>query len=251
MAAVDCSAGIELPVSPLFKPVELAAGDNVELMQLDVASDEPASSVSAAPTNISRTKAVFLSLLLPGAGHFYLGEKGRGEVFVGAEIISWAGAAAFQIYGNWKEDDFVRFAEEHAGIDPNGKDEEFFKNLTFYDSREDYNTAGRIIDPNDPYYPNTDDYYWQWDNDESKSSYRDMRNTSETAFRNRDFSIGLAVFNRIIAGIDAFRLARKITGTKVDIFGKGQGDGDGIKFDIDANPFGNNPKFVLTLSRRF
>ena len=248
-AAGDCRAEIELPVSPLFRPLELAAGNNPDLMQLDVPADQPAPTAPLKPKNVSRTKAVFLSLLLPGSGHFYLGEKGRGEVFIGAEVVSWAGVAAFQIYGNWKEDDYVSYAEQHAGIQPEGKDEEFFKNLTFYDSRDEYNTSGRIIDPNDPYYPNTPDWYWQWDSDESKSSYRDIRNQSETAYRNRDFAIGMAVLNRIIAGIDAFRLARKIVGTKVEDFAPG--DAEGVEFDIDANPFGSNPKFKLTVSRQF
>jgi len=248
-AAADCCADINLPASPLFQPIELAAEPNLDIPIYDTPSDEPAAGGYVAPKSISKTKAVFYSLLLPGAGHYYLGENGRGEVFTGAEIVSWAGIAAFQIYGNWKEDDYVRFAEEHAGVSSGGKDEDFYKNLTFYDSREDYNTAGRIIDPGDPYYPNTRAYYWQWDSDESQSHYRDIRNQSETAFRNRDFMIGLAVFNRIIAGIDAFRLARKIANTRVDQFGGGTDEG--VKFGLKVNPFGDNPKFEIKLSRKF
>ena len=44
---------------------------------------------------LSKSKAVLLTLLAPGAGHFYIGEKGRGEVFMGAEVVSWLGFFAF------------------------------------------------------------------------------------------------------------------------------------------------------------
>ncbi|MEW5924182.1 MAG: hypothetical protein AB1746_09355 [Candidatus Zixiibacteriota bacterium] len=243
-----CMARVDLPVSPLYGPIELAVNDNIQMKEFEVPSDSP---TAPAPDQkkISKSKAVFLSLLMPGAGHFYLDEKGRGEVFVGTEIVSWAGAAAFQIYGKWKEDDYIDYAVKHAGIDPAGKSEDFYKNLTFYDSRMDYNTAGRVIDPGDPYYPNTSAYYWDWENDASRSFYRGMRNDSETAFRNRDFMIGVAIFNRIIAGIDAFRLARKKIHSRVDQFGGGLGKD--VKLAFKANPFGNNPKVEIKLSRRF
>lgn len=243
-----CKADIDLPISPLYGPIELAVNDNIQMKEFEIPSEDPASSAPA-QKKISKSKAVFLSLLMPGAGHFYLDEKGRGEVFIGAEIVSWAGVAAFQIYGKWKEDDYKDYAVRHAGIDPDGKDEDFYKNLTFYDSRMDYNTAGRVIDPGDPYYPNTPEYYWDWDSDGSRSLYRGMRNDSETAYRNRDFMIGVAIFNRIIAGIDAFRLARKKIHNRVDQFG---GDlGKDVKLAFKANPFGSNPKVEVKLSRRF
>lgn len=243
-----CMAAIDLPVSPLYRPIELAVKNNMQMKEFEISSENPAAPAPATK-KVSKSKAVFLSLLMPGAGHFYLDEKGRGEVFIGAEIVSWAGVAAFQIYGNWKEDDYKDYAVKHAGIDPDGKGDEFYRNLTFYDSRMDYNTAGRVIDPGDPYYPNTTEYYWDWDSDASRSLYRGMRNDSETAYRNRDFMIGVAIFNRIIAGIDAFRLARKKIHNRVEQFG---GDlGKDIKLAVKANPFGSNPKVEIKLSRRF
>lgn len=244
----NCRAKIDLPISPLYGPVEMAVNDNLQMKKFDVPGDEP-TAAPAGPKSISKSKAVFLSLLMPGAGHFYLDEKGRGEVFVGAEVVSWAGVAAFQIYGKWKEHDYINFAEKHAGIDPAGKNDDFYKNLTFYDSREDYNTAGRVIDPGDPYYPNTASFYWDWDTDNSRNSYRGMRNDSETAYRNRDFMIGMAVLNRVIASIDAFRLARKKLNSRVDKF---RGDlGNDVKLSFKANPFGSNPKVSIKLTRRF
>jgi len=95
-------AGIELPQSKINMQLALAAGGAVN--QGTMISLTPVSSgqVHSTGRSISRTKAIGLSLLLPGAGHFYIGEKGRGEVFIGAEAVSWIGAAAFYIYVKWR-----------------------------------------------------------------------------------------------------------------------------------------------------
>lgn len=239
------SAEVKLPISPISRPVSLTLNRDIDSKNLDTPADYTGNPVAHQPK--SKTKAIFLSLLLPGAGHLYLGERGRGEVFMGGEAVSWAGFLAFRIYGSWKKNDYMRFAEDHAGIDPTGKDEEFYKNLTFYDSREDYNRSGRIIDPSGAYYPNSRTYYWQWDSDSSRDRYRDMRNTSKAAFRNATFMIGVAVVNRIVAGIDAFRLAKKLASRSMTEFGFN----DGLKFDFKANPFGSNPKVKICISHRF
>jgi hypothetical protein len=199
--------------------------------------------------HVSRTKAVLLSLIFPGAGHYYAGEKGRAEVFAGAEVATWIGVLAFNTYGNWKKDDYINLAQTHAGVNPTGQDEEFYKNLAFYENRNDYNTAGRIINPDAPYYPNTRAYNWQWDDAASRKEYRSVRNSSKSAFRKATFMIGVAVFNRIIAGIDTFRILRKIgTQVKEDEFSS---KGEGIKFKVKGSPFGENRGVTLAISHRF
>jgi len=195
----------------------------------------------------SKAKAIVLSLLAPGAGHFYLGEKGRGEVFMGAEVVSWAGFFAFRTAAGWKEDDYIRFAEKYAGIDPSGKNDDFYRNLTFYNTTEEYNESGRIINPGSPYYyPNTG-YDWYWPDDDTRGEYRDMRNSSESYYRKATFMIGVAIVNRIIASIDAIRLVKKHSQNKDATFGMIKN----VKVKVKANPFGSNPNVGLTLSHRF
>ncbi len=236
------SAEINLPLTPINDPV-------IFKMYAGTTAAEPNNSADAINfpehRSFSKTKAVLLTMLVPGAGHFYLGQKGRGEVFMGAEAVAWAGFFAFRIYGNWRKDDYVRYAQAHAGIDPNGKDDDFYGQLSFYDSREDYNTAGRLYNPGDPYYPDISTYYWQWDTDESREYYRDVRNSSQSSYRKATFMIGVAVFNRIVAGIDVFRLAGKLKKRpEYDDTGK-------FKLHVDADVFSRDPGLTLTLSRRF
>jgi len=238
----SAKAEINLPLSPINNSV-------VYESYLTTQTGDPNISPEAVEYNdvrpISKTKAVLLTMLVPGSGHFYMGQKGRGEVFMGAEAVAWAGFFAFRIYGNWREDDYIRYAEEHAGIDPEGKDDDFYGRLSFYDSREDYNTAGRLYNPGDPYYPDTPEYYWMWDSQTSREYYRDIRNSSQSSYRKATFMIGVAVANRIIAAIDVFRLAGKMNRQSQ------YGDTGKYNFHVDADMFSRDPGLTLTLSRRF
>ncbi|UCD95436.1 MAG: hypothetical protein JSU69_05135 [Candidatus Zixiibacteriota bacterium] len=239
-------AGISVPLSPINTPVQPMYADLDKYAQIDDTSSANQGDQPPIVKPKSMTKAILLSFLLPGAGHFYLGEKGRGEVFAGGEVVSWAGFIGFRMYGDWKEDDYIKYAVEHADIDPSGKDEEFYKNLTFYDSRDEYNEAGRLYDYG-PFYPADRSHYWQWDGDDSRDQYRDIRNASKSAYRKATFMIGVAVVNRIIAGIDSFRLAKRLA----DRARSGYGAADGTKVKFSVNPFSRDPGFKVTISHRF
>ncbi len=233
--------------SPLDLPVKHALLNESR----DFGGSDQQKEKKATTHGLSKTKAVALSLLLPGAGQYYAGAKGRAEVFIGAEVAVWAGVLAFHTYGNWKEDDYIRYAERHAGIDPSGKNDDFYKNLTFYNNREDYNTAGRIINPTAPYYPYTQSFYWQWESDDARTTYRSIRNSSKTAFRKATFMIGMAVFNRIIAGIDSFRIVSRMAQQTEQENEFSKVDDTKIKVKFNANPFSRNPSIALKLLRQF
>jgi len=237
-------AKIDFTLTPINDPVVY---DNV--IEAKTGNPNIASSTGdiSEKKSYSKAKAVLLTMLVPGAGHFYLGQKGRGEVFMGTEVVAWAGFFAFRIYGNWREDDYIRYAQEHAGIDPDGKDDDFYGRLSFYNSRDDYNTAGRLYNPGDPYYPDISTYYWYWDSDDSREKYRDIRNGSQSSYRKATFMIGVAIVNRIIAGIDVFRLAGKMKSRSSSEYS----NAGKTKLKINTNLFSRDPGLSLTLSHRF
>ena len=244
-----CLAEINIPPGIMNSPVNLEnkmiATNSLKSGELEsVDQNEPAVDYSKK----SYSKAVILSILLPGAGQFYLGEKGRGEVFMGVEVLTWTGFAAFRTMGSWKKNEYIDYAVEHAGVNPDGKDDEFYKNVSFYQSRDQYNESGRIIDPTGIYYPVTAETYWYWDSESNREVFRDMRNDSKSDFRNATFMIGVAVVNRILAGIDTFRIARKLKGRSGSLSSV---DEKKLKLDFDANPFGSNPKVGFSLSKIF
>ncbi len=188
-------------------------------------------------------KAAMLSALLPGAGEYYLDNKSRAAFFFGTEALVWGGFFAFRIYGDWLRDDYKNYAQAHAGIDPEGKDDEYFDNLQFYVSRDWYNTIEGL--PFGEAYPYTDDYYWHWDSLDSQNRYRDIRNGSKRAFRNSSFMIGVAVINRLVSITDAIYLSRQQEEEdEFDFF-------SGWKLDYDANPFSKNPRASVKLIKSF
>lgn len=159
---------------------------------------------------VNVTRAVGLSFLLPGAGHWAMGSRGRAGVFFGTEALSWAAFSYFKTVQHQKEDDFELYARTNAGVDPAGKDEEFYRTLTFYMSRDQYNDEGRLIDPSRPYYPDNPEWDWQWESDAAMARYRNIRNQSNIAQDRAKLSLGAALLNRLVAAADAWRTARAI-----------------------------------------
>lgn len=177
------------PLVPLYRP-EVPADDEVQGLH-------------------SPWQAMGLSLLLPGTGQLYAGAAGRGRIFLGTEVVVWGLALGFDRWSAWKSDDAIDLAVERARLRPEGKDDQFLENLEFYDSRDEYNRAGRIIDPSRPFLPETQDTYWQWDSYESRRSYRDLRNAADAAGRNATFMVYMAVLNRVVSAVDAFRVVHR------------------------------------------
>jgi len=181
--------------------------------------------------------AVGLSLLLPGAGHVYADAGGRAKVFIGAEAVIWSLALIFDRRDAWKTEDATSFAVAHAQLNPTGKDDDFLERLEFYQNRDEYNTAGRIIDPSRPYVPETPDTYWQWDDTANREAYRELRNSAEVAGRNRTFAFYAALLNRVVASVDAFRIVHNH-----NAHAKNQ---DALKISLESSPSLHDPRILL------
>ena len=181
--------------------------------------------------------AVGLSLLLPGTGHVYGGAKGRSRIFFGTEAVIWTLAIAFDRRAAWKNEDAVNYAVAHAGLNPDGKDDDFLEAVGFYQNRDEYNRAGRIIDPTRPFFAETADTYWQWDDPANRQSYRDIRNSAETAERNRTWTFYAAILNRVVSAVDAFRVVHKNNAR--------QRDQEGLKVSVKPKISFNNPGIKL------
>ncbi len=158
----------------------------------------------------SVVKAALLSALLPGAGEYYLGNRGKARYFFAVEAISWAGCIAFRTYGHWRKDDYIRYARTNAGADLEDKSEEFRDLVGFYTSIDDYNSLGRVYDPERPYLYDTPDNHWRWQSDADQAAYRNLKNRSREAYRRAKYMIGIAVANRIVSILDAIRDTRRV-----------------------------------------
>lgn len=195
---------------------------------------------------ISMKKAMVLSMLFPGAGQYYADSKFKGQVFMGVETAIWAGFIAYRVYGGWKKDDYKDLAAAHAGVDNSGKDTEFYDWVGFYDSREEFNQYGRLYYPDRAYLPDNSSYYWQWDSEANRVTFKEIKDASKTALRNSTFMIGLAIANRIVAGIDTYRTVRAAQAKIKSLTQLGE-----YHFALSPKLFGDNPRVKFTVSRKF
>ena len=83
--------------------------------------------------------AFLFSLLVPGTGQLYKHRLDVGKYYMISEAALWLGFASFTIYGNWLLKDAHKFAQIHAGVNQNGKDDNFFVNISNYNNVYEYN----------------------------------------------------------------------------------------------------------------
>jgi len=216
-----------------------AAADSVDIFQMPGEFGEKKEGMK------SVTKAALLSLLLPGAGEIYGGSKTKGKIFLLSEASVWAGFFSFRTYGSWLKDDYRSYAASHAQVNLKGKPDDFFDQLAFYDSRDQYNQLALLyhrgeVSP----YPEDDFWNWEWESKDSRLYYRDIKNRSKDASRKAIYMVGLSIVNRILSVVDAMKTVRTYNRKKSFEF-------SGIKLDLKAQPLGHNPHFMLYVSRRW
>lgn len=151
--------------------------------------------------------ASLYSLLLPGMGELYVGEYGMGKYFTVAEGALWLTLGSFHLYANALQDDARRFAVQHASTSFDGKDDQFFIDISNFDNVYDFNEqALRDRDPQKLYDPNSS-HYWQWDNDINRESFRQQRVSSDNWSNNTRFVVAAIAVNHVVSAINAARLA--------------------------------------------
>jgi len=157
----------------------------------------------------SLSKAIGLSLLLPGMGERYLGMPSSGKYLTIGDGIIIGSAVSFAIVGAWKEQEYKTFAQKYAGVDPSGKDEEFFRIIGLYPDRDTYNYSQELYYRDDAdLYPQTPEWNWVWRSEQDQLRYYDMRASAERMWRNFRIALGVAGINRLISTINVIRLYR-------------------------------------------
>lgn len=158
---------------------------------------------------LSPGKSFLYSFIFPGAGQWYTGSKKSIWTFVGTEIGLWATFAGFRTYGHWKERDYHLYAVGHAGIDPHGKDRNYYLAIENYMDIVAYNDAKLQQRRPDLMYPEGTSFDWHWESETSRKRYERMRIKADQAYRNSLFVLGGILVNHVISGIDAVRCAKK------------------------------------------
>jgi hypothetical protein len=222
----------EIPPSP----VESAMQMQLALMNSGDEFDEPKQEQK--PTNSdgqnqrsgkkSIMKAGALSALIPGLGEYYVGHRQKARVFFAGEAVTWIGYASLRIYGHAKEQDYIRFARTNADAQLEEKSDDFRDMVGFYGDISEYNSFGRVFDPERPYLADTPENHWQWQSADDQATYRHLKNRSREAYRQSNFFIGLAIVSRVISVVDAVRDTKRANNRLDEDFSQAP-----VKLEID------------------
>jgi hypothetical protein len=185
--------------------------------------------------NVSRNKdknvvlSIAASAALPGAGHYYLGEKSRAAAFFWVDAALWISTATTYFYSDNQLENARGYAVRHAGAEGAPKDLKFLTIVGDYRSRggslyqnsnpdnnEDYNQAmiraGREIDAE---YPYAYGYIWDWGSSDNPETTARIKEYNEILKRHRiskiafQVSLGAVALNRVLAILDVIRLYRQ------------------------------------------
>ena len=187
----------------------------------------------------SGRRAFCYSLLLPGWGQHYAGKTASARRFWVAELGLWGSYFGLRRLEDVRATHFRAYAAEHARARPAGKNDAYFDDLGFYESRLQHNRFALYRDgPGAGLYPDSPEFFWEWDREESRRRYRKLRNSSETAARQALFATGLVAVNHLISAVHAARAATRESGEEA-----------GPALDLQAGVSGG--RAALVLSRRF
>lgn len=215
--------------------------------QKDEFSSDP-DSFQRAPAQVSSSKsagkAFFLSFLVPGLGEFYAGSSLKGKIFLAVEAAIWSGFGTFEQYSAWKRRDYELFSVAHAGVNLDGKDDDFFKNVGMYQDVRRYNADQLHARNMDEVYWDEDFYSWEWDSVDLQAKFSQIRDSSRKAHRRALNMVGVAVLNRLVSAIDAARTARAFNK-------RGQEDEAGLSLDFKIRGSIRNPKAMVVLTKNF
>lgn len=159
----------------------------------------------------SPRRAFWLSLLVPGWGQHLSGNETSARSFAAAEVALWGVVLGWQHVEGLRRDTYYTYAAQHAQAQAKGKTGEYLDDLGFYQSRHQHNRLAVIDGGGDAYlYPETDSYFWEWDEDASRQRYRSLRNSATSAGRQALYATGLVVVNHLVSAIHAARTARRL-----------------------------------------
>jgi hypothetical protein len=192
-----------------------------------------------------KVTAGLLSLVLPGAGQFYNGDRQKAYVFAGVDAAVWGSYLTFDTQGNSRSETYRDYAGVYAGTLVGDAQESYWRAMGRYLDSDAYNEAvlreARAF-ATEPIGLIGADQAWQWSNEDHFHVYQELRADANRAYSRRDFMTLFAILNRVVAVYDAVRHS-------VDDKLNGQVLGFNVKLTVD--PSLRRPATGCVVSRRF
>ncbi|MCP4145145.1 MAG: hypothetical protein GY752_07670 [bacterium] len=147
-----------------------------------------------------------LSLLLPGAGQFYNGDRNKAYMFAGVEVGIWTAYGIFDSQASGREEDAQEYAYLFADVS-GVHAEDYWRIIGRYDYSDQYNEVllreARATGEEAELIAGADQ--WQWRNGEYRRGYQLLRADTNRATERRDAMTVFAILNRVVSIWDAVR----------------------------------------------
>jgi TM2 domain-containing membrane protein YozV len=156
--------------------------------------------------------AMSASLLLPGLGQQYLGQKGRALAYFSAEALFIFGAVFCNHYSQQIFNNAKSYAWEHANVTGGtGADNTFWQNVRYYDESDGlnqsislgYNEQQELIYRSQEHDYLTPNLQWRWDDPANRKTYGKVLDRSQAYQVAASFFIGAMVLDRLVSFVDA------------------------------------------------
>ncbi len=200
-------AGGHGPESPTLYQTQLSLfGPAPGVPRLDTIP-EVSPGLPGQPEKKSVGLAALYSLLLPGMGELYAGGFSSGRYFLAAECALWLVYAGFDVYASSTRTDARSFAGVHAGVNPAGKNDQYYVDIGNFMNIDEYNQKKLRDRDLTLVYDPAAGYAWQWDSDASRANFKDMRIRSDQVFNNMRYVGAAIIVNHVASAINAARAA--------------------------------------------
>jgi len=159
----------------------------------------------------SPAKAFFLSFVFPGLGEKYVQSTGISNYLIVSEVAMWCGYFGFKKYSTWLEGDYQNFAVTHAQLNDSPRSKQFYVDIGNFNTIYEFNNIRRVQRDDESIYPETADYFWEWDSRENRKRFEDMRIRKDTYENRTMLFVSGMILNRLVSAIEAAYLAKQNT----------------------------------------
>lgn len=172
-----------------------------------------------------RAAILLRSLTVPGWGQATLGHRTSTRVFLIAEAGVWGAFTAFKIQQAQRTQSYLLTARLDAGIDLDGRDDEFRRIVGAFASSEEYNLLVVSRDAANIYLSDPErldlagyrayiaqhsisgSLAWAWSDEQSFRRYSSQRKFAQMAGLRANTALALAIANRLVSALHAARQA--------------------------------------------
>lgn len=143
----------------------------------------------------------WLSFIIPGSGHQYIGSANKALGFIALDVFSLTGAFFFKHYSNKLSSNYKAYASHYAGISSSINDDFFWQIIGNFNTYSDFHQTMDLVRDSESRYIDQR-YFWFWQDEAYRKEYIKFQKSAKKFNTVSSFFVGALVLNRIVAFID-------------------------------------------------